>query len=384
MKATLKVLFLSTALGALAVPALAEDLVVGLATAQTGGLAPYDQPSLKGLQMAVDEINAAGGIAGKFPIKLVARDTRSDAAQTALVAQELVDEGISILITPCDADPSIAAGQITQAAQIPAFSFCATTPTMPLAVGDYMFGNYPADNVQAAVLANYARDKGFSTAYVLKSPDTAYTLKLPEYFVTSFKGKGGEVVGEGTYSMGQQDFSAEVTKIKALNPAPDVIMTAAYEPDFPAFIRQLRGAGVTTPILGSDGIDSPTTFGLGPLVDGVVFTTAGFAVEGSPLAAFNEKHKARFGQDPDTVYIANGYDLGKVIEAAVTKADSVEPTAIREAVAGLENVEGVTGKISYAGTQGMPLRSVSLVRIEGGNRSLVSQGVPAAEDVPAP
>ena len=91
MKTTLKVLFLSTALGALAFPALAEDLVVGLATAQTGGLAPYDQPSLKGLQMAVDEINAAGGIAGKFPIKLVAKDTRSDAAQTALVAQELVD-----------------------------------------------------------------------------------------------------------------------------------------------------------------------------------------------------------------------------------------------------------------------------------------------------
>ncbi|MCP8894547.1 ABC transporter substrate-binding protein [Shinella daejeonensis] len=384
MKTTLKVLFLSTAVGALSFPALAEDVVVGLATAQTGGLAPYDQPSLRGFQMAVDEINAAGGIAGKFPIRLIAKDTRSDAAQTALVAQELVDEGVKIMITPCDADPSIAAGQITQAAQIPTFSFCATTPTMPLAVGDYMFGNYPADNVQAAVLANYAQEKGFKTAYVLKSPDTAYTLKLPEYFVASFKGKGGEVLGEGTYSMGQQDFSAEVTKIKALNPAPDVIMTAAYEPDFPAFVRQLRGAGVETPILGSDGIDSPTTFGLGPVVDGVVFTTAGFAVEGSPLAAFNETYKAKFGEDPDTVYIANGYDLGKVIEAAVTKADSVEPTAIRDAIASLENVEGVTGKISYAGTQGMPLRSVSLVRIEGGDRALVSQGAPAAEDVPAP
>ncbi|MBN8954498.1 MULTISPECIES: ABC transporter substrate-binding protein [unclassified Rhizobium] len=384
MKSTLKVLFLSSALGAMALPALADDLVVGLATAQTGTLAPYDQPSLKGLQMAVDEINAGGGIAGKFPIKLIAKDTRSDAGQTALVAQELVDQGISILITPCDADPSIAAGQITQAAHIPAFSFCATTPTMPLAVGDYMFGNYPADNVQAAVLAAYAKDKGFKKAYILKSPDTAYTLKLPEYFATSFKAKGGELVGEGTFSMGQQDFSAEVTKIKALNPAPDVIMTAAYEPDFPAFIRQLRGAGVTTPILGSDGIDSPTTFGLGALVDGVVFTTAGFAVDGSPLAGFNAKYKAKFGQDPDTVYIANGYDLGKVIEAAVTKAGSVEPTAIRDAVASLQGVQGVTGAITYAGTKGMPLRSVSLVRIDGGKRSLVSQGVPNAADVPAP
>lgn len=133
MKKNVTALCLTTVLGGFALsalPAFAEDLVIGLATAQTGGLAPYDQPSLKGLEMAVEEINAAGGAAGKFPIKLVAKDTRSDAAQTALVAQELVDEGVKIVITPCDADPSIAAGQVTQAAQIPAFSFCATTSTL--------------------------------------------------------------------------------------------------------------------------------------------------------------------------------------------------------------------------------------------------------------
>ncbi|OHV80892.1 ABC transporter substrate-binding protein [Ensifer sp. LCM 4579] len=387
MTSNLTALCLTTMLGGVMLsplPAFAEDLLIGIATAQTGGLAPYDQPSLKGLEMAVEEINAAGGAAGKFPIKLVAKDTRSDAAQTALIAQELVDEDVKIMITPCDADPSIAAGQVTQAAQIPAFSFCATTPTMPLAVGDFMFGNYPADNVQAAVLAAFAAEKGYKRAYILKSPDSAYTLKLPEYFAEAFRAKGGELVGEGTFSMGQQDFGAEVTKIKAMSPAPDVIMTSAYEPDFPAFIRQLRGAGVTTPILGSDGIDSPTTFGLGTLVDGVVFTTAGFAAEGTPLAEFNIKYQKQFGQAPDTVYIANGYDLGKVIDAAVTAADSTDPVAIRDAIASLENVEGVTGPISYAGTQGMPLRSVSLVKIADGDRQLISQGVPDPADIPAP
>ncbi|WP_415182340.1 ABC transporter substrate-binding protein [Phaeovulum sp.] len=369
---------------ALAAPALAEDLTIGLATAQTGVLAPYDQPSLAGFQMRVDEINAAGGIAGKFPIKLIAKDTRSDAAQTALVAQELVEEGVQIVITPCDADPSIAAGMITQEARIPAFSFCATTPTLPLAVGDYMFGNYPADNVQAAMLADYATDQGYKTAYILMSPDSAYTLKLPEYFGQAFTAKGGTLLGEGTFAMGQQDFSAEVTKIAAMDPKPDVIMTAAYEPDFPAFIRQLRGTGVTTPVLGSDGIDSPTTFAMGDLVEGVVFSTAGFAAEGSPLAAFNAKYKEKTGEVPNTLYIANGYDLGTVIDAAVTKADSLDPTAIRDAIASLDNIEGVTGAISYAGTMGMPLRTVALVRIVDGKRELVTQGVPAAADIPAP
>jgi branched-chain amino acid transport system substrate-binding protein len=380
-----KVLLISGAFAMLAsAPVMAEDLVIGLATAQTGGLAPYDQPNLAGLQLKIDEINAAGGIAGKFPIQTIIKDTRSDSAQTALVAQELVDAGAQLIITPCDADPSIAAGMITQSAGIPAISFCATTPTLPLAVGDYMFSNYPADNVQAAMLAAHAIESGYKTAYILTSPDSAYTLKLPQYFGQAFTAKGGTLVGEGTYSMGQQDFGAEVTKIAAMDPKPDVIMTSAYEPDFPAFVRQLRGAGVTTPILGSDGIDSATTFGLGDLVEGVVFSTAGHATEGSPLEAFNAKWTEKTGAAPDTIYIANGYDLGLIIEAAVTAADSLDPAAIRNGIASIENLQGVTGPITYKGTTGMPLRSVSLVRIVAGDRELVVQGQPDPADIPAP
>lgn len=387
----MKTLMASTAvlLAALSTPALttaamAEDLVIGLATAQTGGLAPYDQPNLAGFQMKIDEINAAGGIAGKYPVKLIVKDTRSDSAQTAMVAQELVDADARLIVTPCDADPSIAAGMITQAAGIPAISFCATTPTLPLAVGDYMFSNYPADNVQATMLASQAIEAGYKTTYILTSPDTAYTLKLPQYFAQVFTAKGGTLIGEGTFSMGQQDFGAEVTKIAAMDPRPDVIMTSAYEPDFPAFVRQLRGAGVTTPILGSDGIDSPTTFGLGELVEGVIFSTAGYATPGSPLEVFNAKYQEKTGKAPDTIYIANGYDLGILIEAAVTAADSPDPVAIRDALANLENVPGVTGPITFKGTSGMPLRSVSLVRITAGERELVKQGQPDPADIPAP
>lgn len=378
------IFLISAATLAMVAPASAEDLVIGLATAQTGSIAPYDQPSFAGFKMKVDEINAEGGIAGKFPIRLITSNTRSDAAQSAMTAQELVEQGASIIITSCDADPSIAAGMVTQSAEIPTFSFCATTPTMTLAVGDYMFGNYPADNVQATMLADYALEEGYKTAYVLTSPDTAYTQKLPQYFSEVFTAKGGEVLSEGSFAMGQQDFSAEVTRIASMDPAPDVIMTSAYEPDFPAFIRQLRGAGVTIPVLGSDGIDSPTTFAMGDLVEGVVFSSAGFAAEGSPLAAFNEKYHEATGEVPNTVYIANGYDLGNVIEAAITAADSTDPKTIRDAIAGLEDVEGVTGSITYAGTERMPLRAVALVRITGGEGELVTQGVPDAEDVPAP
>lgn len=365
-------------------PANAEEVTIGLATAQTGALAYSDQPSLAGFKMAVDEINAKGGFAGKYTIKLSIKDTRTDTAATVQAAQELVAEGVKVLITPCDADPSIAAGQISQAAQIPTFTFCGSTPTIPSAVGDYMFGDYPADNAQAAILAEYAVSKGYKTAYVLNSPDSAYTLKLPEYFIEAFKAKGGTIVGQGTYSMGQQDFAAEVTKLKALNPQPDVIMTSAYEPDFPAFMNQLRGANVTVPVIGSDGIDSPTITGLGAVANGVVHTTAGFPSDGSKLKAFYEKFKEKTGALPETTYVATGYEIPYLIDAAVTAAGTMDGPALRDAIANLKDVETVTGKITYAGTDRMPSRDITLVEIENGKRTAILTATPDPKLVPAP
>jgi len=169
-----------------------------------------------------------------------------------------------------------------------------------------------------------------------------------------------------------------------MNPPVDVVMTAAYEPDFPAFIRQLRAAGVTAQVIGSDGIDSPTTFSLGEAAEGLVFSTAGHATPGSLLEEFNAKFEKTYGRPADTVFAAIGYDLMKVIEAAVLAADSTDSVAIRDAVANLENVQGVTSAITYKGTSGMPVRQVTLIRVKGGERELVGQPSPTASLVPAP
>lgn len=309
---------------------------------------------------------------------------RSDAAQTSIAAQELVDASVNVLILPCDADPAFAASAIAGEARIPAFSTCASSPTLPLMGGDYMFANFPGDNVQATVSAAWAREQGYGSAYVLYSPDTQYTT-LPLYFADVFEKLDGQVAGRATYKLDQQDFSVEVTKIKALAAQPDVIMTSAYEPDFPAFIKQLRAAGVTSQVIGSDGIDSPTTFSLGEASEGVVFTTAGHATPGSKLEAFNALYKKTTGNDSETVFNAIGYDLIKVIEAAViANGGSTDPVSLRDAIAGLENVQGATSSITYKGTTGMPVRQVSLVRVKGGERELVGQPSPDAALIPAP
>ncbi len=361
----------------------AETLRVGMATAQTGGLAPFDGPVVEGIDIAIDEINANGGIGGKTMIEVISKDVRSDAAQTSIAVQELIEEEVDVLITPCDADPSFAAAALANDAKVPAFSTCASSPTLPLMGGEFMFANFPGDNVQATVSAKWARDEGHQTAYILYSPDTQYTT-LPLYFADVFEALGGEVLGRATYKLDQQDFSAEVTKIKALDPQPHVIMTSAYEPDFPAFIRQLRSAGVTSQVIGSDGIDSPTTFSLGDASEGVVFSTAGHATPGSPLEEFNAKYKAKTGKDSETVFNAIGYDLIKVIEAAVLAAESTNSVELQKAIMNLEDVQGATSKITYKGTTGMPVRQVSLVRVKGGERELVGQPAPDESLIPAP
>lgn len=379
-----RLLSYSAAIALLGGAALAEDVTIGLATAQTGGLAFADQPSLVGFQMAIEEINAKGGLGGKYMVTLDIKDTRSDTGATVQAAQELVAAGVKVLITPCDADPSIAAGQISQSAQIPTLTFCGTTPTITDAVGDYMFGTYPADNGQAALLAEHAAAKGYKSAYILKSPDSAYTLRLPEYFAEAFTAKGGTIAGEGTYGLGQQDFAAEVTKIAALDPQPDVIMTAAYEPDFPAFLKALRGAGVTAPVLGSDGIDSPTTTGLGEIANGIVHTTAGFAADGTPLGDFYKRFAEKTGAAPETVYVATGYEIPYILDAAVTAAGSMDGPALRDALANLEGVQVITGKVTYKGTNRMPSRDITLVEIQNGARTPILTATPDPASVPAP
>lgn len=169
---------ISTAIAvAIAAPAAAETLTVGVATAQTGALAPFDAPVMQGVHIAVDEINDAGGIDGEIEIELIEKDVRSDAAQTSIAVQELADQNVSALILPCDADPALAAIGVVSSAQIPAISTCASSPTLPEIGGEYMFANFPGDNVQATVSASWAYDQGHRTGYIIYSPDTQYTTR---------------------------------------------------------------------------------------------------------------------------------------------------------------------------------------------------------------
>ena len=378
-------LMAGTALTPLATPAAAQDTYkIGVMSAQSGYLTPYDQPSYAGFKYCIDKMNAAGGLAGRYQVELDVRDTRSDMAETVKVAQEMVDNGAQFIVSSADADPTIAAGQITQPEGIPTMTFAGTAPVLTQ-VGDYIFGSYPADNQQATVLADFATEQGFEKVYIVKSPDSAYTMGGPEYFATVFQANGGEVVGESLYSLNQPDFSAIVTNIKATEPAPDLIVTWAWEPDFPAFIKALRGAGLTTQVMGGDVLDTPTVRGLGDVVDGTYHTSGGFPEEGSAYGDWVKEYTEATGAEPDNNYYVNGCDIAHMIEDAVEAAGSTDPAAVRDALAAIEDGEGIMSNFTFAGTDRMPLRPVVIAKINAdGSKDFVMRGTADPDKLPAP
>ena len=341
---------------------LPSQYKIGVNMSLTGGTAPYDQPALAGFKMAVSEINKKGGIGGTSKIVLVTKNNRSDSGQAAADAQTLASQGINFMILPGDPSVSIPAGTVAQNHHIPMMTILASLPTQRKAIGPYFFAGDSGDNLVAAAGALWARAHGMTAAYTIAGPDSAYTQNYPRYFAETFKATGGKLVGTDNYKVGTTDFSPLIQKIRATHPQPDVIHTPMYEPELPAFIKQLRAAGVKTRLLLSDASDTAATKQLGSLVNGVVFTTYGFPTPGSKLAGYYKRFQKFYGHQPPNVLAAIGYDSMYVIADAVKRAGTADANSVVRALNATKNFQGVLGRTSYGNgsTGGFPVRPIAV------------------------
>ena len=199
-----------------------------------------------------------------------------------------------------------------------------------------------------------------------------------------FEKMGGKLVGTGTWSFTQQEFSVEVGKIKKLETQPDVIMGAAFGPFHAGLVTSLRSAGITAPYFAPDSVDEPSSIGLGAVAEGVVFTSAVFAEPGSDMAAFNKKYKEKYGKDNTVAPPALGYDAVKLVEAAVMKAGAADGKSIRDALDALKDIQGATGSLTYAGNGRNIERNVALCKVKDGQKTLIKWVKPAQADIPKP
>lgn len=348
---------------------------IGVAASMTGGMAIWDQPAVAGLKMAVDDINARGGLLGNRKIELSIKDTRSEPAQTTVDTKALISSGSDLVVLPCNTDGATAGGRLVQQAKLPAITLCATSSKLRASVGDFMFGPRPSDPIEAIAAAKYAVQEGAKTAFLMPSPDIEYTQNIPKAFEQVFKNLGGTIVGSASFSTGAQDFGAVISRIKNAKPQPDVIQTAMFEPAYPAFLKQLRAAGLKMPIVGASGLDTPSVAALGKVADGNYFPLEAFAKPGSETEAFFEKVAKTAGKTHANVYAVNGYNIGLILEEAVKASNGTDPESIRDGILGIKDLKGVDGNpitFDYPNTIGMPLRPMSIVKFEDGKLESVA------------
>ncbi len=341
-----------------------EPIVIGFPADLSTDWAYYDSPMQEGAQFAVDQINANGGVLGR-PLELKTVDMRNDVAEAAKVTQQLIDDGAAYLIGTVG-DGILAEGQVACTAGIPISTGLGTAPTLVGDMGSCAFQLVMSDNIQAAVLAEYALSQGYQNAYVLGSNEIPYTRDLPKFFSDAFEHGGGTVGDTDEYKLGAGDYSAVVTKIDNTDPAPDVIFTPMYIPDSVVFLRQLRQAGITTPVLSTDGNADAALLDAGAkAINGLTFSNSVCTAEGDPdVQAFYDEYKAANGKDPSSYVAVVGYDDVNIAAQAIEAAGSTDPAAIIEQLAQVDYT-GISGHVVMDPETRRANKPAALIQMDG-------------------
>ena len=364
-----------------------DTIKIGAALCLTGIQAPLDEPALKGAQLAVDEINKQGGVLGK-QLELINRDCKSDPATTANVAVQLIDQGAEAIIAPSDFDFGGPASSEAQKAGLVGISPAASSPFYGSdALGDKQFTMSMWNTTMGAAAAQYAREQGWDTAYVVTDDFIQCTKDLGLYFVEHFKTLGGTVLFEESYTQGAGDFSAQLARIKALPEMPDFFYISSYMPDLGLIIRTMREAGITQPILGGDSYDDPGLFqALGPEYGSdIVFATHTWvSPDTSPqMAEFLTAYEAKFGGPPEAMWAAPGWDVVHILAGAMEKAGSTDGAAMAKVME--DNTwDLLTGKLDWEpATKGHEThKQAAMVKLTGGVPEFLGWLMPDSQPAP--
>ena len=321
-----------------------EVIKVGEFASLTGKEATFGVSSHEGTLLAVEELNAAGGVLGK-KIKLITEDDLSKAGEAATVVNKLIArDGVVAVLGEVASSRSLEAAPICQQNKIPMISPSSTNPKVT-ETGDYIFRVCFIDPFQGTVMANFA-------AHTLKAKKVAvftdvksdYSKGLAQYFKAGFTKAGGQIVAELDFNGGDKDFKGQLTAIKSAT--PDAVFVPGYYTDAALICIQAKQLGLNVPLFGGDGWESDQLVRIGQeAVEGNYFSThyaPDVATEKSKK--FVADYQKRFnGKLPDAM-AALGYDSALILADAMKRAGSADPVKVRDALAATKDFEGATGK----------------------------------------
>jgi branched-chain amino acid transport system substrate-binding protein len=363
----------------------AAKLLFGHVGSMTGQEATFGDSTDKGIKLAVEELNAKGGVKGK-QIDLKTYDDQGKPEEAAVAATRLVTQDkVTVLLGEVASSRSLAMAPIADANKVPMLSNASTNPKVTKD-GDktrpYVFRVCFIDPFQGTVMAKFAKEKGVKKVAILRDVGNAYSVGLADFFLSKFKELGGTIVNDQSYKAGDQDFKAQLTAIKAK--APEAIYIPGYYTDVALIARQARELGLKVPLMGGDGWDSAKLFEIGgQAIEGSYYSNHYSPDDPSPrIQDFIAKYKARFGAVPDSM-AATGYDAAMVAADGVTRAKDATGEAIAAAIAETKGFPGVTGVITLDGDHNA-VKPAVVLEVKGGKAVYVATVAPDAPAGAAP
>lgn len=353
------------------------EIRIGVIASLTGEAASIGESTVRGANLAVQEINSGKGLQlGRhtYRINLLVEDDRDEVDAALDAARQLIfQDEVAVIVGPQYSRNAIPVAQFVETNQVPLITPRATNPD--ITVGKrYVFRAIFTDPFQGKVMADFARiDLGAKTAAVLYDVASAYNRGIAEVFKQVFEDNGGEVVAFVDYTTGTTDFRSQLATIQST--APDVLFLPNYKDEVSLQAQQAQSVGIESVLLGADAWGSIPPEDL-PLLEGAFFSDQYAPDSTSPIARnFIERYQQTYGEKPQASAAAT-YDALKLIFQAIQQQGQGTATAIRQGLATMGRYEGVTGVIEYRGT-GDPDCSVVILKIQDGISMFYKQVDPA-------
>jgi branched-chain amino acid transport system substrate-binding protein len=353
------------ALAAVATAFAADPIKIGEYASLTGKEAGFGQTSHQGVVLALEEINAAGGVLGR-KLELVYEDNQTKPGESATVAKKLISrDKVVALIGEVSSGRSLEAAPIAQQAKIPMIAPAATNPKVTQ-TGNYIFRVCFIDPFQGTVMAKFAKeDLKAKKVAILSSVSNAYSLGLAKFFKETFIPGGGQVAVEKNFSEGDKDFRAQLTAVKAAG--VDAVFVPGYYTESALIVRQARDLGLNMPFFGGDGWEDEQLLKIGgEALNGCYYSTHFSAENTDPVvAAFTAKYKARWNNESPGAFSALGYDAVYVLADAIKRAGGTEGPKLRDALAATKDFPGISGTTTIDKDRNAS-KSATIIALKGG------------------
>ena len=353
--------------------AVSNEIKIGANFELTGGVANFGKQTLNGIQMAVKEVNAAGGVLGGKKIVVVVADNKSEPAEaTNAITKLITQDKVVAVLGPVTSTNVLATVQVAQDNKIPVLTATGTNEKITVDNGKvrpFAFRACFIDPFQGRVMANYAaKTVKAKTAVIYVDSSSDYSKGLSQSFEATFTQNGGKIVGKEAFLAKDQDFKATLTKIKAMN--AEVVFIPAYYEEVGKIVKQARELGITIPLLGTDGWDDPKVVEIAgaAALNNTFFSNHYSSQDKDPnVVKFVEAYKKEYNQEPSAL-AALGYDSGLMIIDAIKRAGAADPVKIKEALEKTKNLQVSTGILTIDSNHN-PVKSAVVIEMKDGKQS---------------